>query len=161
MMRKFLYASVATALIASSITPAMAQPYFSSEVQAPLGATAAVNFTVPLGAVPAKESKASYGLTLGFGHRLDSLTSDGRIATRQAKLADIRFVDGFKLQRAEVMTFDLANLDQDPRLAMGPDGKGKEATWLWVGGIVVVGALVCWAAGCFDDDDDDEFETIE
>ena len=154
MMRKFLCASVATALLASSITPAMAQPYFASDVQAPLGATAAVNFTVPLGAAP-RERKASYGVTLGFGHRLDSLTPDGRIATRQAKIADIRFADAFRLQRAEVMTFDLANLDQDPRLAMGPD-TGKETTWLWIGGVVVAGALVCWAAGCFDDDDDDD-----
>lgn len=137
----------------------MAQSYMS-DVQAPMGATATVNFTVPLGAAPARERKATYGLTLGYGRQLNSLTPDGRPVVRQAKLADIRFADGFKLHKAEVVTFDLANLDKDARLNMGP-GKGKETTWLWVGGIVVAGALVCWAAGCFDnDDDDDDFDDL-
>lgn len=162
MMRKFLCASVATALIASSITPAMAQNQFVSDMQAPVGATATVNFKVPLGAVPERERKATYGLTLGYGQQLDSLTPDGRIRTRETKLADFRFTDGFKLHRAEVMTFDLANLDEDPRLNMGPDPKGKEATWLWIGGAIVAGALICWAAGCFDsDDDDDDFDDLD
>ena len=104
---------------------------------------------MPLGAAPARERKATYGLTLGYGQRLNSLTPDGRIMTRQAKLADFRFADGFKLNRAEVMTFDLANLDEDPRLKMGPD-KSKATTWLIVGGIVVAGVVICWAANCFD-----------
>ncbi|HEX2803824.1 MAG TPA: hypothetical protein VHN55_07590, partial [Sphingomicrobium sp.] len=98
------------------MTPAMAQSSFSSDMQAPLGATATVNLRVPLGAAPTKQRKATYGLTLGYGQQTDGLTSDGRIATRQAKFADIRFTGAFKLRRAEVMTFDLANLDKDPRL---------------------------------------------
>lgn len=155
MIRKFLSASVATALLASSVTPAMAQTHFSSDMQAPLGATAMANFTVPLGAAPAQHRKTTYGLTFGVGHRLDSVTPDGRIATRQAKIGELRFADGFKLQRAEVMTFDLANLDQDPRLNMDPSN-GKETTWLWIAGGVVAGLAICWAAGCFDDDDDDD-----
>ncbi|HEU5481853.1 MAG TPA: hypothetical protein VFU80_02005 [Sphingomicrobium sp.] len=147
MMRKFLCASVATAVLASA-TPAMAQSYMS-DMQAPLGATATVNFKVPLGAVPARERKATYGLTFGYGQQLNTLTADGRPMVRQAKMADFRFSDGFKLHKAEVMSFDLANLDKDPRFNMGPE-KDKTTTWLWVGGIVIVGAGVCWAAGCFD-----------
>lgn len=158
MMRKFLCASVATALIAGSITPAAAQSFSMSEQQAPLGATATVNFKVPLGAAPAKARKPTYGLTLAYGQRLDSLTSDGRVRTRESKLADLRFTDGFKLHRAEVMTFDLANLDDDPRLNMGPD-KGKETTWLWVGGAVVIGVGLYFLLR--DDDDDDEFDSID
>jgi len=154
MIRKFLCASVATAVLASSVTPAMAQSYMT-DLQAPLGATATVNFKVPLGAAPARERKATYGLTLGYGQQLNSLTPDGRLMVRQAKLADFRFADGFKLQKAEVVTFDLANLEDDPRLNMGP-GKSKETTWLWIGGAVIAGAAICWAAGCFDDDDDDD-----
>jgi hypothetical protein len=115
-----------------------------------MGATATVNFKVPLGAVPARQKKATYGLTVGFGQQLDSVRpDDGRLLVRQAKVADFRFADGFKLQKAEVMTFDLANLKDDPRLNMGPD-KSKTTTWLWIGGAVVVGAGICWAAGCFD-----------
>ena len=157
MMRTFLNVSVATALLASSFSAAAAPYSFASDYQAPAGATATVNFTVPLGAVPYKARKASYGLTLGYGQRLDSVTSTGRIATRQTKFADVRFTGAFKLKRAEVATFDLANLDQDPRLNMGPHG-GKENTWLWVGGAIVLGLGICWAAGCFDGDDDDEDE---
>ena len=157
MMRKFLCASVATALLAGSISPAMAQS-FSSDLQAPLGATATVNFTVPLGAAPTKEKKPTYGLTLGYGRQLDSLTTDGRIMVRQAKLADIRFADGFKLQRAKVMSFDLANLDKDRRLNMGPDAGSKDTTWLWIGGIAVGAALVYFLVIDDDDDDDDDLD---
>lgn len=138
MTRKFLCASFAAAVLAGPITPAAAQS-FSSDLQAPLGATATVNFKVPLGAVPARERKATYGLTLGYGQQLNSLTPDGRIMTRQAKLADLRFADGFKLHKAEVMSFDLANLKEDPRLNLGP---GKSTTWVWIGGIAVGAALV-------------------
>lgn len=157
MMRKFLCASVATAMIAGSISPAAAQS-FMSEQQAPLGATATVNFKVPLGTVPTKARKPTYGLTLAYGQRLDSLTSDGRVRTREAKLADFRFTGGFKLHQAEVMSFDLANLDEDPRLNLGPD-KGKEATWLWVGGAVLLGVGLYLLLD--DDDDDDELESVE
>lgn len=155
MIRTFLNVSVATALLASSFSAAAAPYSFASDYQAPAGATATVNFQVPLGAVPQKARKATYGLTLGYGQRMDSVTDSGRIATRQTKLADFRFTGAFKLQRAEVATFDLANLDQDPRLNMNPDS-GKDNTWLYVGGAIVAGLAICWAAGCFDDDDDDE-----
>ena len=155
MLRNCLNVSVAAALLAGSFSPAVAQSRYSSQIQPPVGATAALNFRVPLGAAPyAKERKATYGLTLGFGRQTDSTLADGRLAVREAKVADIRFTGDFKLQHANVMTFDLANLKDDPRLNMG-EGKGKETTWLWIGGAVVAGVLICWAAGCFDDDDHD------
>jgi hypothetical protein len=136
----------------------MAQSAFSAYSQAPMGATATLNFAVPLGAAPQRERKATYGLTLGVGQRLDTVMPDGRIATRQAKLADIRFADGFKLHRAEVMTFDLANLDKDPRLNMGPDSGKDSTTWIIIG-LVVAGVAVCLAADCFGGDDDHDFDT--
>jgi hypothetical protein len=125
--------------------------------QAPLGATATVNFTMPLGFAPPKDSKPSYGLMLGYGQQFDSLTSDGRIATRSAKLADIRFTDSFRLKKAEVMTFDLANLDKDRRLNMNPEDGKDSTTWIVIG-LVVAGVAVCLLADCFDggDDDDDD-----
>ena len=149
MLRNCLNVSVAAALLAGSFTPAVAQSRFASDIQPPVGATAAVNLRVPLGAAPARERKATYGLTFGFGRQMDSALADGRLAVREARLADIRFTGEFKLHEANVLTFDLANLKNDPRLQMG-EGKGKEATWLWIGGAVVAGVLVCWAAGCFD-----------
>ena len=151
MLRNCLNVSVAAALLAGSFTPAVAQSRFASDIQPPVGATATVNFRVPLGATQARERKATYGLTLGFGRQMDNALADGRIAVREARVADIRFTGDFKLHQANVLTFDLANLKDDPRLNMG-EGKGKEATWLWIGGAVVAGVLVCWAAGCFDDD---------
>lgn len=155
MIRRLLTASVASALVFGSVSPAFAQSYAMADPQAPLGATATINFKVPLGATPAKQRKASYGLTLGYGQRLDSVTADGRIATRQAKLADIRFTGNFKLQKAEVVSFDLANLDQDRRLNMGP-GDGKDSTMWVVIGVVVVGALAWVVLGDDDDDEEDE-----
>lgn len=152
MIRHILSASVASALMVANVSPAFAQSYAMADQQAPLGATATVNFKVPLGAAPAEEKKASYGLTLGYGQRLDSLTPDGRIATRQTKLADLRFSDGFKLNKAEVATFDLANLDEDQRLNMAP---GKSTLPLIAIGLAV-GAVLLWAAIEDDDDDDDD-----
>lgn len=157
MIRKFLSASVATALVIGSVTPAYAQSYGFTADQAPLGATATVNFKMPLGVAPQKQKKASYGLTLGYGQQLDSLAPDGRIATRQARLADIRFTGDFNLYKAEVVTFDLANLDKDQRLnMMGPDGDGKDSTVWIVGGLVAAGVAICLLADCFDGDDDDD-----
>ncbi|HJU76558.1 MAG TPA: hypothetical protein VJ597_01320 [Sphingomicrobium sp.] len=153
MMREFLSASVATALLIGPVSPALAQSYAFAPSQAPLGVTATVNLKVPLGVAPAKPKKTTYGLTLGYGQRLDSLTADGRIATREAKLADIRFADGFKLYRAQVMSFDLANLDKDRRLKL--TGDGDDTLWI-VGGLVAAGVVVCLLADCFDGDDDDD-----
>ena len=65
MIRTFLNVSVATALLASSFSAAAAPYSFASDYQAPAGATATINFQVPLGAVPQKARKATYGLTLG------------------------------------------------------------------------------------------------
>ena len=124
--------------------------------------TATFNLKVPLGVSPTTtQKKPNYGLTVGFNHRLDTLTADGRAVTHQAKLADIRFHDGFKLFKAEVATFDLANLDKDPRLNLGPDGSMDNTTWIVVG-LVAAGVAICLLADCFegddDDDDDDELD---
>ena len=156
MMRKFVSASLATALLLGSVSPAFAQNYAFAPDQAPLGMTATFNLKVPLGAAPTKERKPNYGLTFGYNHSLNSLTEDGRIATHQAKLADFRFTDGFKLWKAEVATFDLANLDKDPRLNLADDSMGG-TTWIVVG-LVAAGVAVCLLADCFDGDDDDEDE---
>jgi hypothetical protein len=134
------------------MSPAMAQSRFASDFQPAAGATATVNLRVPLGAVPTKQRKTTYGLTLGFGRQTDSVMADGRLAMREARIADIRFSGNFKLQRAEALTFDLTNLKNDPRLMMG-EGKGKETTWLWVAAGLGIGLGICWAAGCFDDND--------
>lgn len=156
MWKQFLTASVATAMLVGSVSPAMAQYKFSTDIQAPVGATATVNLKVPLGAVAASNRKATYGLTLGYGQQLDRYTDDGRLATSHVKLADLRFSDSFKLHRAEVMSFDLANLKDDPRLHMGPDSGKDSTTWIIIG-LVVAGAVV-WAVadGGGDDDDDDD-----
>lgn len=157
MMRKLLSASVATALVFGSITPAFAQNYALDPLQAPLGATATVNLKVPLGVAAKQQREASYGVTLGYGQRTNSVTEDGRVATRQAKLADIRFAaEDSKLQKAEFASFDLANLDKDRRLNMGPDGSMDTTTWLILGGLVAAGVIIWVLADDEDDDDDDD-----
>ena len=157
MIRKIVSASTAIALVLGSVSPAFAQSYaMMPDQQAPLGATATINLKVPLGAAPSKARKASYGLTLGYGRQLDSLTADGRIAVRHVDFADIRFTDSFKLQKAEVATFDLANLDQDKRLNMM---EGKDSTTWIIVGLVAVGAVI-WLVSRDDDDDDDDDDPI-
>ena len=160
MIRKVLSASVATALIFGTVTPAFAENDAFSPVQAPLGATATLNLKVPLGAAPTQKRKATYGLTMAYGQRTNSVTDDGRIATRSAKLADIRFAAGdSKLQKAEFATFNLANLDKDKRLNLGPDGSMDGTTWLVLGGLVAAGVIIWLVAR--DDDDDDDLDDLE
>ena len=154
MLRKVLAATASAALVLGSVTPAFAQSYGYSAFDAPRGATASINFKVPLG-VEKQAAKPTYGFSLNYGHEVGSPTLDGRTTTREMKLADIRFSGPLKLQKAEMMTFDLAHLDQDRRLNMSEDG--DNTVWIIVG-LVAAGVAICLLADCFggDDDDDDD-----
>lgn len=154
MIRNILSAAAASALIVGSVSPAFAQANSYAAFQAPEGPMASINFKVPLGGKLNSEArKASYGLTLAYGQSTDTLTLDGYRATRQMPIADLRFTGPLKLWKAEVATFDLANLEDDKRLNMTDDGKGT--VWI-IGGIVVAGVVICLLADCFDSDDDDD-----
>lgn len=156
MMRKFVSATASAALCLMSVTPAMAENYRFTGFDAPAGATATLNLRVPLGH-QAQKTKTTYGLTFGYGQVVGGPSLDGRTTTRAVKLGDIRFADGFKLQRAEVATFDLANLKNDRRLGLTEGG--DNTVWIVVG-LVAAGVAVCLLADCFggDDDDDDDSE---
>lgn len=158
-MRKLLSATAAAALVTSSITPAYATTRYGMEpVNAPEGLSALVNLKVPLGVSSPKAKKASYGLAFGYGHRVGDANMERGFTVREAKLADIRFTDSFKLQKAQVATFDLANLDQDQRLNL--TGEGDNTLWIVVG-LVAAGVAVCLLADCFDGDDNDDDEESE
>lgn len=154
MVRKFIAATVSAALCLASVTPAFAQNYTESVVQAPLGATATLNFRMPLGAGPAVK-EPTYGLTLGYG-RLVGAGQDGQALTREVKVADLRFgTDGY-IRQANVASFDLANMDEDRRF----DGLTGEDNTLWiVVGLVAAGVAVCLLADCFEGDDDEDSES--
>ena len=156
MMRKFVAATASAALCLMSVTPAMAEDYRFTGFDAPAGATATVNLRVPLGH-QAKKTKTTYGLTLAYGQVVGGPALDGKTTTRAATLGDIRFADGFKLQRAEVATFDLANLDKDPRLGLTGEGN---TLWIVVG-LVAAGVAICLLADCFEGDDDEESESSD
>lgn len=154
MVRKFVAATVSAALCLASVTPAFAQNYTESVVQAPLGATATLNFRMPLGAGPAVK-EPTYGLTLGYG-QLVGAGQDGQALTREVKVADLRFgTDGY-IRQANVASFDLANMDEDRRF----DGLTGEDNTLWiVVGLVAAGVAVCLLADCFEGDDDEDSES--
>lgn len=154
MVRKSIAATVSAALCLASVTPAFAQNYTESVVQAPLGATATLNFRMPLGAGPAVK-EPTYGLTLGYG-RLVGAGQDGQALTREVKVADLRFgTDGY-IRQANVASFDLANMDEDRRF----DGLTGEDNTLWiVVGLVAAGVAVCLLADCFEGDDDEDSES--
>jgi hypothetical protein len=82
---------------------------------------------------------------------------NGRTMTRSVQLADFRF-RGDQLQNARIASFDLANLDQDRRLNF--QGDGSDNTWLYIGGAVVAGLVICLLAACFDSSDDNEDDPV-
>jgi hypothetical protein len=154
MVRKLVTATASAALCLSSISPAFAQSSAFSGFDAPRGATATVNLRVPLG-VEKEAAKPSYGLTLGYGKTVANQEMGVRSGSRELRFADFRF-DGSsnKLAKAQVMSFDLANLDKDRRMNLT-----GEASTVWiVVGVVAAGVAICLLAECFDDDDDDDFD---
>jgi len=149
MVRKIAFATVSAALCLAQVTPALAQSVSPSEVQAPLGATGAVNVRIPLGA-GARTEAPSYGLTFGMG-QVTGMDANARMLTREVRVADIRFNMDGRLRTAQVASFDLANMDQERRL----DGlTGGLSSTFTIIGIVVVGAGVCLLLDCLGDDDE-------
>jgi hypothetical protein len=152
-MRKLVYATVSAALCLSSVAPAMAQDARLTGLDAPRGATATVNFRVPLGGAPQQaERQMSYGLTLSYGQPVGAPMLDGRTMRRAINLADFRFEPSGELRNARVASFDLANLDQDRRLNLA--GGGGKKSLLVIAGLVAAGVAVCLLAECFEGDSD-------
>jgi hypothetical protein len=150
MVRKFVSGTVSAALCLLSATPLAAQEYRFTGFDAPRGATATVNLRVSMGRENAR--KASYGLTLGYGQQMGPVSLDGRTTSRAVNVADIRF-SGDRLRNARVASFDLANLDRDPRLNLTGGGIGTTTFLL---GAIAAGAAICFViTDCFDDDDDE------
>lgn len=144
MIRSVVGATVSVALCVASAVPALAQDYRYSGFDSPRGAAATASFRVPLG--PAgRTARASYGISLGFGQTVGAASPDGSTGARFIRLADLRF-DGTGLERAEVATFDFANLKQDRRLNMFDEG--DSAGWIAIG-VVVAGLAACLLAECF------------
>jgi hypothetical protein len=149
MVRKVVSATVAAALCLWSVTPAMAQQTnYVSAIEQPRGATGTVNLRLPLGV--RETAGPTYGFTFGFNKPVGA-GYDGREMTREMKLADIRFTSDLKLHKANVASFDLANLDKDRRMNL----EGVDTVWIVVGA-VAIGVGICLLAGCFDGDDDDD-----
>ena len=149
MIRSVVGATVSACLCLASAAPVLAQDYHYSGFDSPRGAAATANVRVPLGTA-GRTARASYGVSLGFGHTIGAASPDGRTGARFIRLADLRF-DGTGLQRAEVATFDFANLKQDRRLNMFDEG--DSAGWIAIG-VVVAGLAACLLADCFGGSDD-------
>jgi hypothetical protein len=151
MVRKLVYATVSAALCLGSVSPAFAENYQSQIFNAPRGANATANIRLSFGG--RSEPKPTYGLSFGVGKDMGA-RQNGQVVTRQLQLADIRFNSQGTLKHANFASFDIAHLDQDKRLNLS----GGDSTWLWVAGGVALGVGICWAAGCFDGDDDNDDE---
>ena len=149
MVRKLVTATVSAALCLMSAAPVMAQEYRFAGFDAPRGATATVNLRVPFGQERAE--RASYGLSFGYGRTVPP-GLDGWTSTRALNVADLRFTPSGELRNARLASFDLAHLDEDRRLNMV--GGGKKSLLL-IGAIVVAGVVICVAADCFGDDEED------
>ena len=152
MLRKFVTATVSAALCVSTMMPAVAaaQEYRFAGFDAPRGATATLNVRVPMGRE--HRERASYGLTLGYGHTMAAPGMTGETRSRAVNVADFRF-SGTELRTARVASFDLANLDSDRRTS-NLTGEGN-TLWIIVG-LVAAGVAVCLLADCFEGDDDSD-----
>ena len=150
MVRKFVSATVSAALCMMSAAPVMAQDYRFAGFDAPRGATATVNVRVPMGREHAE--RATYGLTLGYGHTVAAPGTDGRTMSRAVNFADFRF-NGNQLRQARVASFDLANLNRNQRTS-NLTGEGN-TLWIIVG-LVAAGVAICLLADCFEGDDDSD-----
>ena len=153
MVRKLVAATVSAALCLSSVTPAFAQDYAFTGFDAPRGATVTANLRIPFRSEV--DAKATYGLTLGYGKTIGTQAMDGRTTSRGLRLADLRFDGAGRVDRAELVTFNLADLKNDRRLNMA-EGQAN-TVWIIVG-IVAAGVAVCLLADCFEDDDEDELD---
>jgi hypothetical protein len=150
-MRKTIAATVSAALCMLSVSPAIAQSYRPIGFDAPQGVTATANLRIPLGRESKARSKPTYGLTLGFG-RTGGAGYDGRPIGYGAKVADLRFGMDGRMDRAQVASFNLANLDGDERLNLTG---GNNTVWIVVGAIAA-GAAICFViTDCFGDDNED------
>ena len=76
----------------------------------------------------------------------------GRPITRQLTLGDIRFNQQGELSKAQLASFDLANLDADKRMNLTGEGN---TLWIIVG-LVAAGVAICLLADCFEGDDDSD-----
>jgi hypothetical protein len=150
-MRKFVTATVSAALCLASIAPAAAQNYRAEGFDGPRGVNATLNMRIPLGKVPSAKAKPTYGLTFGMGKTVGA-GLDGRPINRQLTLGDIRFNEQGKLNKAQLASFDLANLDADKRMNLTGEGN---TLWIIVG-LVAAGVAICLLADCFEGDDDSD-----
>lgn len=117
------------------------------------GATAKVALRLPFGHI-AKVPASSVGFQFGIAQSMAANAPTRTLRFHDMRMIDIRF-DGDGLAKARMGSVDLAPMLQPNRLNangnMGNMGNGL----FWILGGVVVGAGICWAAGCFDSDDDD------
>ena len=159
MVRKLIAATAAAAIGLSSVTPALAQSAsFYDQYLPDRAAVASLNLKVPLGATEAKANKPTAGLSFGYRQKLDATTFDGLGRYRDATVADLRFSsDG--MEKAQVASLNFADMGKTDELTgkakLGAMEDGDYTLWI-VAGVVVAGVLICWAAGCFGDDDDDD-----
>ena len=135
MARKIVAASTSLALYFVPAT-ASAQEYRFRGFDAPPGAAVTANIRVPLG----PEASPSYGLTLAYGQTVGAEGQGGWTRTRRVELGDLRFDSRGRVARAEIASFNLADLKSDPRLRLSDDG--SPSTLLLIGGGIAVGVLV-------------------
>jgi hypothetical protein len=152
MTRNLITGAAALSLCLASATPAIGQERRFTGLDGPAGASATVNIRVPLGR-RAERARPSVGLTVGYGRRVADGTSELQPAVRQLRLADLRF-DGEGLSRAELASFDLANLDRDRRMNLG-EGKSY-MIWLILAAFASLAVVLVVAAGSSSSEEPEE-----
>lgn len=152
MTRKLVSSAAALSLLLGSASPALAQEQLFSGFDGPAGASATVNIRVPLDG-RTERARPSVGLTLGYGRSAADGSPELRPAIRQLRVADLRF-DSQGLSRAELASFDLANLDRDRRMNLG---EGKSTTiWLILAAFASLAVVLVVADGSSSSEEPEE-----
>lgn len=127
----------------------MKNSYFKSKINS-RGLTGQVGFSIPFGHHDTKQKKAFYGFKMTYGQEMKNSNPFKYGYTRDLNL----FSTGFSqsgVNSLSLATYDI--LDENQRKNIFGNGNGNGNGMLWGLALIAVAAGACWAAGCFDGDD--------
>ncbi len=111
------------------------------------GLTGQIGFKIPFGHQDVKSTKAFYGFKVTYGQDIRNSNPFKYGYTRDLSL----FSSG--LNKSGVQSLSFGNYDmlnEENRMNIFGNGNGNGNGMMWGLGVVIVGAGICWAAGCFD-----------
>lgn len=167
MLKKILILSLSTIFIWGQTSMVFAQnyhynafdqmkdSYYKGKINS-RGLTGQVGLTIPFGYQDTKSKKAFYGFKMTYGQEMRNSNPFKYGYTRDLNLLSTGF------SQSGINSFNLASydmLDPNQRNNIFGNGNGNGNGMLWGLALIAVAAGACWAAGCFDGDDNSSSES--